>query len=144
MIDSELVLAEAQAVTATGDTGSTNTYDTGNAQLGDAGQTGENLWANVVCSTTATSGGGATIAGVLQSSTDDATWVDAVAGPAIAVASVTAGTVLLQVQPPPGMSRYWRTVIRVGTAVLTAGAFDSYISNTIQRNVARPSGFVVE
>jgi hypothetical protein len=143
MLDKALVLAEAQAVTATGDTASTNVYDSGNAANGDAGQTGENLWAQVICTTTATSGGSATIAGVLQSSPDNSTWTDAAAGPATAVASVTAGTVLLQVQPPPGMQRYWRTVIRVGTAVLTAGAFDSYISNTIQRSINRASGFAV-
>lgn len=145
MLDSNLIFAEGQAVTAEGDTASTNVYDSGGANgQGDAGQTGEHLWVNIVCTETATSGGNATIAGVLQSSPDSATWTDAVAGPPIPVADVVAGEVLLQVQPPPGMQRYWRTVTRVGTAVLTAGEFDSWISETIQRNISRASGFSVQ
>ena len=141
MLDNELVFSDAQAVTAVGDDASTNVYDTGGSNgQGDAGQTGENLWVNVLVNTTATSGGAATIQGVLQDSADNAAWADVVAGPAVAVANATAGTVLLQVQPPPGMLRYWRIVYRIGTAVLTAGAFDAYISNTIQRNIARQSG----
>ena len=143
MIDNEIVLAEAQAVTATGDTASTNVYDNGNAQLGDNGQTGENLWVNAFCSTTATSGGGATVQAVLQDSADNAAFADVVAGPAVAVSSVVAGKLLLQLQPPPGMRRYWRIAWRVGTAVLTAGKFDAYVSNTIQLNTPRPSGFSV-
>jgi hypothetical protein len=43
MLDSALVLAEGQLVTNTGDTPSTNDYMFANAQLGDNGQTGENL-----------------------------------------------------------------------------------------------------
>lgn len=141
MIDQEIVFCEAQAVTATGDTASTNVYDNGGANgQGDNGQTGENLWVNAVISTTVTSGGAATGQAVLQDSADNSTFADVIAGPALALASMVAGTVMLQVQPPPGMRRYWRIVWRVGTAVLTAGKFDAYVSNTIQRNVARPSG----
>jgi len=143
MLDAEIMFCEAQAVTATGDTASTNVYDAGGASIGDAGQTGENLWVQATCSTTATSGGSATVQAVLQDSADNSTFADVVAGPAVAVASVIAGKVLLQVQPPPGMRRYWRIVWRVGTAVLTAGKFDAYVSNTIQRNVAQASGFSV-
>lgn len=144
MLDSQLIFAEAQTVTATGDTASTNVYDAGGANgQGDAGQTGENLWINAVCTTTATSGGSATIQAVLQNSADNATFTDVVAGPALAVASVTAGTVMLQVQPPPGMLEYWRVAWRIGTAVLTAGKFDAWVSNTIERNIARNSGFSV-
>lgn len=144
MLDSELVLSAAQAVTATGDDASTNVYDSGGANgQGDAGQTDENLWVNVTVNTTATSGGSATIQAVLQDSADNATFADVVAGAAVAVANATAGTALLQLQPPPGMRRYWRIVYRIGTAVLTAGKFDAYVSNTLPRNVARPSGFSV-
>lgn len=143
MLDSEIIFAEGQAVTATGDTASTNVYAAANAQLGDAGQTGENLWVKAHCSTAATSGGSATLQAVLQDSADNATFADVVAGPVIALANLTAGALLLAVQPPPGMRQYWRIVWRVATAALTAGNFDAYVSNTIQRNVARPSGFSV-
>jgi hypothetical protein len=143
MLDNGLVLAEGQAVTAEGDTGSTSTYDAGSAALGSAGLTGENLWVQAFCSTTVTSAGSATVQAVLQDSSDNATWVDVVAGPAIAKASLLAGTPMLQVQPPVSMLRYWRIAWRVGTAVLTAGKFDAFISNTLQNNVAQPSGFSV-
>jgi hypothetical protein len=144
MLDSNLIFCEAQAVTATGDTPSTNVYDTGNGNgSGDAGLTGENLWINAVCTTAVTSDGSATVQAVLQSSADNTTFTDVVAGLPIAKASLLAGTVMLMVQPPPGMLEYWRVVWRVGTAALTAGAFDAWVSNTIQDNVSRNSGFSV-
>lgn len=148
MLDSELVLSAAQSTSAfnVGDNASTNVYDTGsafaNAQNAEAAQTGENLWVNVVCNTLFV-GAGATIAAVLQSSPDNATWTDVVSSKAFTIASIAAGTVLLQVQPPPGTQRYWRTILRVATANLTAGAVDSYLSNTIQYSVNRPAGFSV-
>ncbi len=144
MLDNSLKLATAQTVTSTGDTASTNIYDNGNAQSSDISLTGENLWINAVVDTTATSGGSATVQAVLQDSADGSSWADVVAGPAVAVASVTAGTTLLQVQPPTGMRRYFRIAWRVGTAALTAGKFTAYVSNSIQRNIARPSGFTVQ
>lgn len=141
MLDSEIIFSAAQAVTATGDTASTNVYDCGGANgQGDNGQTGENLWVNVTVNTAATSAGSATIQAVLQDSADNATFADVVAGPVVAVANVTLGAVLLQLQPPPGMREFWRIGYRIGTAVLTAGKFDAYVSNTIQRNIARNSG----
>jgi len=144
-LDSELVLSAAQATTAfnIGDNPSTNVYDTGsaynNAQDAEAAQTGENLWLNVICNTLFV-GAGATIQAVLQSSPDNATWTDVVLGKAWALASTSAGFTLLQVQPPTGTQRYWRTILRIASANLTGGAVDSYISNTIQYNVQRPSG----
>lgn len=144
MLDSEIIFSAAQAVTATGDTPSTNVYDCGGSNgQGDNGQTGENLWVNVTVNTPATSGGAATIQAVLQDSADDNTFADVASGPTVPVANATLGAVILQIQPPPGMREYWRIVYRIGTAVLTAGKFDAYVSNTIQRNIARHSGFSV-
>lgn len=143
MLDQETVLAEGQTVTATGDTPSTNVYSSPNAFEDGFGLTGENLWVQAICSTTATSAGGATVQAVLQDSADGVTFADVVAGAAVAVANVVAGAVLLAVQPPPGMRQYFRLVWRVGTAALTAGKFDAFVTNTLQRNVAQPSGFVV-
>jgi hypothetical protein len=74
MLDQEIIFAEAQTVTATGDTASTNVYDNGNANTGDNGLTGENLWVQAFCSTTATSGGSATVQAVLQDSADNSTY----------------------------------------------------------------------
>ena len=143
MLDQSTKLASAQAVTSTGDNASSNVYDNGSAHTADNSMTGENLWINAVVDTTATSGGAATVQAVLQDSADNSTFADVVAGPVTALAGLTAGATLLQVQPPVGMRRYFRIVWRVGTAALTAGKFTAYVSNTIQRNVARPSGFTV-
>ena len=143
MLDSELILASAQVVTLETDNASTNDYDSCSANASDAALTGENLWINAVVNTTATSGGSATVQAVLQDSADGITFADVLAGPAVAVAAVVAGTVLLQTQPPPGLRRFIQIVWRVGTAALTAGKFDAFISNTIPRNIARPSGFTV-
>ena len=143
MLDQSTKLATAQAVTATGDTASTNIYDALSDANGDISMTGENLWINASVDTTATSGGSATMQAVLQDSADAATWADKAMGPVTPVASLTAGATLLQIQPPVGLRRYFRVVWRVGTATLTAGKFTAYVSNTIQRNVARPSGFSV-
>lgn len=144
MLDSEVIFSSAQAVTATGDTASTNVYDCGGANgQGDNGQSEERLWLNAAVATTFTSGGAGTLQVVVQDSADNATFADVVTGPVFALAALTAGTVLLQLQPPPGMRRYWRYAYRGAVAVFTAGAVDGYASNTIQRNIARQSGFTL-
>lgn len=141
MIDNEVLFSNGQAVTATGDTPSTNTYDCGGTNgQSDNGQTSERLWINITLDSAFTSGGAATLQGVFQDSADNATFADVVAGPVLALAGLTAGAVLLQVQPPPGTRRYWRTVARGAVAVFTAGTLSSYASQSIQRNIARASG----
>jgi hypothetical protein len=144
MLDSENVFAAAQSTAAfnIGDNPSTNSYDTGSANASEAAQTSENLWLQIVCNTLF-AGATATVQGVLQTSPDNATWTDSVAGKALLATGVTVGQALLQVQPPTGTQRYWRTIIRVAVANLSAGAIDSYISNVLQYNVQRPSGFTV-
>lgn len=142
MLDVNTKLSAAQAVTSTGDTASTNIYDNGSANASEIGLT-EEIWLNVICSTTATSGGSATVQPVLQDSADNSTWADVLVGAALPVASVVAGTVLMQTKPPVGTRRYLRVVYRIGTAALTAGKFEAFFSMDVQRNVARPSGFTV-
>lgn len=142
MLDINTKFSAAQAVTSTGDTASTNVYDAGSAESSDIGLNDE-LWFNVICSTTATSGGSATVQAVLQDSADNSTFADALVGAVLPVASVKHGAVLLQACPPLGLRRYTRIVYRVGTAALTAGKFDAFVSIDVQRNIARPSGFTV-
>jgi hypothetical protein len=146
-LDSELVFAAAQTPTAIGDTPSTNVYDTGsayaNAQDSEEAQTGEGLWINVICNTAPTGAAGSTMQAVFQDAPDNATWTDRLIGTSYLYSAITQGMVLLQVQPPVGTQRYQRVVFRIATAVQAGGAYDAYISNTIQRNVQRPSGFTV-
>lgn len=142
LLDSQEVFSTAQAVTATGDTASTNILDTGAAQ--DEG-VGESVYLTVKCNTTATSGGSATVQAVLQTATDAAftTPVDVLSGPALAVASVTADTELLKAKLPIGLDRYVRVAYRIGTAVLTAGKFDAFLSVGVQEQKYYASGFSV-
>lgn len=142
MLDLNTKLSIAQAVTSPGDTASTNVYDAGSAASSDIGLADE-LWINVVCSTTATSGGAATVQAVFQDSADNVTFADALAGAVLPVANVVQGAVLLQACPPLGLRRYTRVVYRVGGAALTAGKFEAFVSADVQRNIARPSGFTV-
>lgn len=145
-LDSEMIFSAAQAITTQTDNASTNVYDSGGANgQGDAGLTGENVWVNVICNTSFTSGASGTITAVLQDSADNSTFADVVVGKLFATASLpTAGTVMLQLQPPPGMRRYWRIVYRVGTGALSAGKADAYVSNTVQRNTQRPGSFTLD
>lgn len=142
MLDANTKLSIAQAVTSTGDTASTNIYDSGSAASSDIGLN-DGLWINIVVDTTATSGGSATVQAVLQDSADGSTFADALVGPVVPVASVVQGVALLQACPPLGLRRYFRVVYRVATAALTAGKFTAFVSLDVQRNIARPSGFTV-
>ncbi|SNR73765.1 hypothetical protein SAMN05192560_0779 [Methylobacillus rhizosphaerae] len=142
MLDKEAKFATAQAVTATGDTASSNVYDAGNAASSDIGLARE-LWLNVSVRDAATSGGAATLTPVLQHSDDNSTFSDAQVGPTVALAGLTAGATLWQAPLPVGLKRYTRVAFRVATAALTGGTFDAYLSLDVQRNIARPSGFTV-
>lgn len=143
MLDQSTKLATAQAVTAIGDTVSTNVYDFGSAPTADAALTSPFLWLNAQVATTVTSGGAATVQAVLQDSADNATFADVLSGPVTALAALTAGAPLLILQPPVGLRRYFRVVWRVAGAALTGGTFSAFVSMDVQRNVARPSGFTV-
>lgn len=143
MLDNSTKLASAQAVTSTGDTASSNVYDAGSAAASDIG-TANGLYLNVNCDTTATSGGAATLAPVLQHSDDNSTFVDALVGPSVALAGLVAGTSLWKTKLPLSLKRYTRVVFRVGTAALTAGAFSAFYSLGVEHNVQRPSGFSVD
>lgn len=140
-VDSQEYFSTAQAVTSTGDTASTNILDTLAAQ--DEG-IGESMYINALCTTTPTSGGSATIQPVLQTSADNSTWVDASLGPALAFATVAAGTMLWQQKLPVGMRRYARVVWRIGTAALTAGNFSAFFTKDLQAAPSYATGFTVQ
>jgi len=143
MRDLNLIYSRAQAVLLSGDTASTNSYDTGSALVSDIGLAVDDVFLSVVCNTTATSSGAATVQAVLQDSADGVNFADVIAGPALPVASVTKGAVLLQGSLPTRLRQYTQIVYRVGTAPLTAGKFDAFVTIGVQRNLARTSGFSV-
>lgn len=140
ILDSQEVFSAAQAVTATGDTASTNVLDTLAAQDEGIGEDAT-LFAKV--DTTFTSGGAATMQVVLQTSADNSTWVDAAVGPTIALAGMTAGAVVYNQILPVGLRRYLRVAYRVGTAVYTAGNISAFLVKNPQAYQFGATGFAV-
>ena len=139
-VDNNLVLSDGQAPT-TGTTASTNVLDTGVASraIGD----GARLELIVTVKTTCTSGGSNTTQIALQDSADNSSFSSVVTGPAVAVASLVAGTELLRVALPAGLRRYVRVAYIIATADLTAGAFNAVVAADRQVNTAQPTGFTV-
>lgn len=123
MIRDAINYSTAQAITATGNTDSTNTID--QLAAGDAYNPAE---LRISVNTTFTSGDAATLAVNLV--TDDAagfgtaTTIPLVA--ATAVATLTAGTVLYSGRYPRGLKRYHKLQYVVGVAVMTAGKIDAH------------------
>lgn len=139
IIDSLSEFSAAQAVTALGDTASTNVVDT----LVDSDEgIGEPVHVAFSVAQTATSGGAATVQFVIQTSTDNATFTDIGMTEAIALATLKAGF-SKPVRLPVGVRRYIRVAYRVGTATLTAGAFNAAIVKDIQMSKVYGSGFTV-
>ena len=144
LMDKQTELSDAQAVTATGDTASENVIDTENAL--DVG-IGEHAYLVSQIQTTLTSGGAATVQVILETATDEAftSPVEAAAGPVktIGTDTVDAGTTMFKAKLPTGLLRYIRVAYRVGTAVLTAGKFDTFVTKDVDAQQFGDSGFSV-
>lgn len=151
IIDSQLQFADGTwAPTATGVNISPNVLDTSplggtpNANTGrDFGQ-GENLWLAITVKITATSGGSATVTFNLRTDSNanlTTSPVDLVASPAIPVATLVAGYQIFIPLPMATYKKYLGVNANIGTAVLTAGAFECDIVKDPQRNAKYASGF---
>lgn len=127
ILDAELELSDAQAVTATA--ASTNVIDLTDAAA-NIGRGGTPLYLQVKCNTTTDSSGDAAVLAVtLEHSDDNSTYTQTGIGvTGLAQASVTAGAILLTAALPPTLKRYIRVYYTVSTANYTAGAFDAYIT----------------
>lgn len=107
--------------------------DTGNDGLNDV----EQLYLVIQVSTTATSGGSATGQFHLCSDAQAAIAVDGSAtyhwsSPAIAVASLVAGTYIARVELPKGQyERYIGIVQTTATAAFTAGAINAFLTPNV-------------
>jgi len=150
IMDTQETFSLAQTlVVGTGDTVSTNVYDsqgvtTFPAQNIDAG-VGEEVYLNVRIGTAVTTAASGTLQLVLQ--VDDnvafSSPKEFVLTGALAVAVLTANTFIYQGRIPVGMERFWRVVYRVGTGALTAGTVDAFLTKDIQANRSYASGFTV-
>lgn len=124
ILDNQTMYANGQAVTATGDTASTNSYDHG---PGNSGVGAGDLWLVARTGAAVTSGGAATVQVVLQDSADNSTFADvAVVTAALALAALGANKTLVVARMPGNVRRYSRVVFRVGVAALTAGTFSAF------------------
>lgn len=142
LIDTQQEFSVAQAVTATGDTASTNVYDTGAAR--DVG-IGEEIYAFVRTDAAFTSAGAGTLQVKLQDSADNSTFADVQTLTAVlALAALTADTVIARVRLPIGLRRYLRLAYTVGTAAMTAGTVDAFLATNVQAYQFGSSGFSVE
>lgn len=144
IIDQELQFADGTwAPTATGDNISPNVLDT--SPLGgkptanggrDLGQ-GENLYLAVTVKTAVTSGGAATVQFYLRTDSNPngtTAPVDLVGSGVIAKASLVAGYQVFLKLPSAAYKRYIMVNANIGTAVLTAGAFEAEIVKDIAQN----------
>ncbi len=131
ILDERTEFADATAL----NTGAAGDYVIGDVvDLGAAGRdigNGEELELVVQVDTTATSGGSATLA--ISLATDDNSSLSSptkiVTSPAVAVASLTAGTTVFRVRVPAGTyERYLGIVQTTGTAAFTAGKINAFLT----------------
>lgn len=155
ILDNELYFGNGWAPTATGDNISTNVTDTGplsgtptaNA-FRDLGM-GEPLWFEALVTTAVTSAGAATVdfrfrTGSVADLTSSSP-VDLVSSGAIAKATLIAGYLALRVRLPSATyKRYIGANANIGTAALTAGAFNVRIVKDIQSNTKYAGGFSID
>lgn len=141
ILDTQLNFSLAQALTSTGDTASTNVYDTGAAA--DIGNGQQELFTFIRVGTAFTSGGAGTLQLVLQDSADNSSWADIEVSPVYALAALTVNKILRQGRIPVGTRRYLRVAYRIATAAMTAGTVDAYIVLDPQYNTPYASGFTV-
>ena len=159
-VDSQIEFSDAQAVTATAI--SSNVYDLFSMGLGggatdvtpntrlDIGQGTDHLYLVVNTAVTATdTGNDATLTITLESADDAGLTTNAqvhYSSGAIAFASfATAGTTLVAIRLPSALyRRYLGVRYTVANGPLTAGAFDAFVTPTLQQNRIYKSGFTVQ
>lgn len=128
--DGDSILSDAQAFTTQAAHASTNVYDFG------AEHVGHNSKVLVTVNTAVTSDGSATVLAKVETD-DNASFTSATelhATAAIGKATLVAGYKVLEFTLPHTVERYVRTTYTVGTADLTAGKFNAWISNILQTN----------
>lgn len=128
ILDNDGFMSNAAAVTVSA---ASTVLDLGKA--GDAVGAGEQ-YVECVVDTTFTAGGAATLA--LDIETDDAvgfgTKATLLSVAATAVASLTAGYVLLKAKLPIGVKRYLRAYYTVATGPMTAGKISCFLAPKVQ------------
>jgi len=134
---SEFCSNTALSTAATGIANVGNVLDTTTAR--DLGN-GRPIYLVILCTTTATSGGSATVSFSLASDSvssihTDGTEITHLTSPTYPVASITAGTVLYVGAIPFGALNAYKEYLgiqqNVGTAALTAGAIEAFLTQDV-------------
>src|SRR4051812_6123963 len=114
ILDGELVLSSAQAITASAD--STNHID-----RGTKGALGKDLVLVVRVTNDAdfAAGGAATLQVALQDSDDDGTFADVALSPVLALASLTKRSLVFRIKLPKRLKQYLKLVYTVATGPMT-------------------------
>jgi len=139
IVDNNLYMSDAQAVTATAS--STKSLDLATA-LRNVGS-GEPIELVVQVASAADASGNATVVFSLDDSADNSSFGVVAQTAAIGKAALVAGYEALRIRLPAGLKRYIQVTYTVATGPLTAGTFNAYLVLDRQDNVARPSGFSV-
>lgn len=118
--------SDAQAETSVGAHASTDILDWGVSDPNSGA--GHPIWLMVRVNTAVTAATGSTLVVDLEESQDNSDWTNLWQSKSHdAAAGIDAGTVLLEGGIPATHKRYLRVVYNIGTAVLTAGAFDAFL-----------------
>jgi hypothetical protein len=134
ILDKSLILSDAQAETTVATHVSDNVIDT--VELGDAVN---ELYFVASVETACTSSGSATVQVKLVTDSDEALGSPTVlwASDVVPVASLVDKYVFgaIRLPKPDKLKRYIAAQIIIGTAALTGGAFDIYLTDTLQTNI---------
>lgn len=122
ILDGELVLSSAQAITTTAD--STNVID-----RGTLGALGKDLVLVVRVTNDAdfAAGGAATLQVTLADSADNNTFADVLLSPALALASLTKKSLVLRVKLPKRLRQYIKLTYTVATGPMTGGKVNAHL-----------------
>lgn len=157
-VDKQTELSDSQAVTATAI--STNVYDLFSTGLGgganispnvriDIGAGSSDLYLVVQTAVAATAAGAATLTVTLESADDAGLTTNAIVHTGTATFALAAfqvaGTQLLAIRLPAGLyRRYLGVRYTIATGPLTAGAFDAFLTPSLQLNRPYQPGFKVQ
>lgn len=133
MLDNKLVFSAVQAVTANGNTNSTNDIDLGalvddrGSALGKMGPEAGDLFLLVTVGTAFA--GGTDLIVTLTDSSDDSTYVNTeIVSQNNIAANLTANAIILNVPLPKQLSRYLRLLYTITTGTMTAGTINAQIT----------------
>ena len=152
ILDQETIFGDSWAPTATGDNFSTNVLDLGPFSGTPSNNTGrdlgvgQELWLEVLVQTAVTSAGAATVEFrfVTDSQTSMATCSTLVSSGVLAKTTLTAGYTFRTKLPSGTYKRYVAVNANIGTAVLTAGAFQAKLVQNVQINKAYAGSFSMD